>query len=275
MSTDSNSEASPFPPHVYWWRDQRLDTEVPRCHGIGWSASDGRRYGALALPSESRVLLDEQLETLVAAELGDQPGVDGDVRLCSARRHWTEAGAAVRLVADGAQILDADLRAHYGTTALYGLTCDAAPDAHGASIPWVVVDCAVPAAARFELLERAEAMIHSFRTRTESDLVEQGWSSSTGRWQLVVHADAADGSTPRYGAIATLLGPMRAGDATTIVERLREYAASVQRHQHGAQTRFDIHFTVKAGSRREAVMRALSISDDLGYRLAQLDVFRL
>lgn len=274
MTADSNADASLSGVRVYWWRDQRLDTEVPRSHGIGWASSDGRRYGALALRSDSRVLTDEQLEPLAAAELADQPGLGLDVRLSSVRRRWTQAGAAVRILAEGGQIVDADLRAHYGTTTLFGVTCDLHPGAHGAATPWVVVDSAVSTSQRAGLLERAEATIREFCTSSEAGLIEHGWSLSSGRWQLLVHDDAA-GGTPCYGAVATLLGPLREDDAGSIVERLREFAASLQPHQHETQTRVEVHFTLRAASRREAVMRALSLSDDLGYRLMHLDVFRL
>lgn len=272
MTADSNADALSSEVRVYWWRDQRLDTEVPRCHGIGWASSDGRRYGALALRSDSRVLADEQLEPLVAAELAGQPDLGLDVRLSSARRRWSQAGAAVRILAEGGQIVDADLRAHYGTTTLFGVTCDVHPG--GAATPWIVVDSAVSTSQRAGLLERAEATIREFCSSSEAELVEHGWSLSTGRWQLLVRDDET-GSTPLYGAVATLLGPVGADDAGGIVQRLREYAASLQPRQHGAETRVEVHFTLNAGSRREAVMRALSLSDDLGYRLMHLDVFRL
>lgn len=74
-----------------------------------------------------------------------------------------------------------------------------------------------------------------------------------------------------YTATATLIGPISPDEAEQIAHRLRDYAAAVAPHEQGS--RFAVTFTLRAGSSREAVIRALSLSDDLGHRLVGLKIF--
>lgn len=73
-----------------------------------------------------------------------------------------------------------------------------------------------------------------------------------------------------YTATATLAGPIDDVEADVIVRGLRDYRATQRPNGHDGQ--LDVTFTLRAGSRREAVIRALSLSDDLGRRLVRLQV---
>lgn len=48
---------------VAWWRDQRLDTEAPRRHGIGWSSPDGHRGWRIERPGRWQLLSHDNTST--------------------------------------------------------------------------------------------------------------------------------------------------------------------------------------------------------------------
>ena len=73
-----------------------------------------------------------------------------------------------------------------------------------------------------------------------------------------------------YTATATLAGPIDDVEADALVRGLRDYRASHRPSGHDGQ--LDVTFTLRAGSSRETVIRALSLSDDLGHRLVRLQV---
>lgn len=75
-----------------------------------------------------------------------------------------------------------------------------------------------------------------------------------------------------YTATATLAGSVSSAQAERIVRQLAVYAASVTSDGLERTDRFEVRFTLHAGSNREAVIRALSATDDLGYRLVALEV---
>lgn len=74
-----------------------------------------------------------------------------------------------------------------------------------------------------------------------------------------------------YAVTATLIGRIVDDEAARIVAQLSDHAASIEAHPDQPD-RFDVAFVLRAGSEREAVVRALSASDDLGYRLVRLQV---
>ena len=75
-----------------------------------------------------------------------------------------------------------------------------------------------------------------------------------------------------YTATATLAGSVSSTQAEGIVRQLAVYAASVTSDEHEQNDRFEVRFSLSAGSNREAVIRALSAADNLGYRLVALKV---
>jgi len=75
-----------------------------------------------------------------------------------------------------------------------------------------------------------------------------------------------------YTATATLAGSLSSTQAERIVRQLAVYTASVTSDGRERTDRFKVRFTLHAGSDREAVIRALSATDDLGYRLIALEV---
>ena len=74
-----------------------------------------------------------------------------------------------------------------------------------------------------------------------------------------------------YDVTATLVGRIVDDEAARIVAQLGDHAASVETRPDQPD-RFDVVFVLRAGSEREAVVRALSASDDLGYPLVRLQV---
>ena len=74
-----------------------------------------------------------------------------------------------------------------------------------------------------------------------------------------------------YDVTATLVGRIVGDEAARIAAQLGDHAASVE-IRLDQPDRFDVVFFVRAGSEREAVVRALSASDDLGYPLVRLQV---
>lgn len=75
-----------------------------------------------------------------------------------------------------------------------------------------------------------------------------------------------------YTATATLAGSVSSTQAEEIVRQLAVYAASVTSDGLERTDRFEVRFTLRAGSNREAVIRAMSAADDLEYRLVALRV---
>lgn len=73
-----------------------------------------------------------------------------------------------------------------------------------------------------------------------------------------------------YDVTATLVGRI-VDEAARIVAQLGDHAAVVETRP-GQPDRLDVAFVLRAGSEREAVVRALSASDDLGYPLVRLQV---
>ena len=74
-----------------------------------------------------------------------------------------------------------------------------------------------------------------------------------------------------YDITATLVGRIVDDEAARIVAQLSDHAASVGTRPDQPE-RFDVVFALRAGSEREAVVCALSPSDDLGYPLVRLQV---
>ena len=74
-----------------------------------------------------------------------------------------------------------------------------------------------------------------------------------------------------YDVTATLVGRIVDDEAARIVAQLGDHAASVDTRPNQSD-RFNVVFVLRAGSEREAVVRALSASDDLGYPLVRLQV---
>lgn len=267
------------PVRAVWWRSRRLDTDVPRCHGVGWALTDASRHGHLALRTESRTLPDALIEQLLAVELASQLG---ELEL-NAYPEWTEASPAVRILVENGQIIDADLHSHYGNNTLAGITCDVRSDVQDGVTAWVVLDNTLSAEQRSAALDWAATEVYNFPTSTSENLIRRGWRrQESGRWQVLRYAAeptpavSAQDSGPLYTATATLIGPIQAEHAEQILDRLRDFSAAFGPQDHTCDepgtSRIDLHFTLSADSRQEAVMRALSLSDDLGYRLQHLTV---
>lgn len=75
-----------------------------------------------------------------------------------------------------------------------------------------------------------------------------------------------------YAAAAILAGPVDPAEAARILDDLRGYAASLADGGADAGASVELTFTLRGGSDREAVIRALSLCDDLGPRLVSLSV---
>jgi len=71
-----------------------------------------------------------------------------------------------------------------------------------------------------------------------------------------------------YTATATLAGPIGDVEADAIARGRQDYGATQRPNGHDGQ--LDVTFGLRTGSSREAVIRALSLSDDLGRRLVRL-----
>lgn len=73
-----------------------------------------------------------------------------------------------------------------------------------------------------------------------------------------------------YAATAILAGPIPQSVSDAILHTLRDYRATLTTTSQA--DRVELAFTIRGGSDREAVIRAMSVCDDLGPRLVFLRV---
>lgn len=170
-------------------------------------------------------------------------------------------------------VVDADLRSDYGSNVLAGIACDI--DISGATFTaLVVLDSSLADHQQTAMRRWAEAEIRGFATSSVADLFRRGWrdDQGAGHWELLSWDGPGWRTSERtYAATAILVGPVERTRGAQIVERLREYEASLepsQDHDHWV----DLKFALCAESRWLANMRAISLVEDLGYPLQRLDV---
>lgn len=167
------------------------------------------------------------------------------------------------------EVIDIDVQGAIGGSILAGIACKVRRSPAAITVR-VALDKSLSGHERAAMLSWATEEVDNFPISSGEDLRLRGWHYQGDGYWVLFHDDGLsfDGSL-EFAATATVRGLVGPDQAAEIVERLREFTGSVKLTEDGV---VEVHFTVCAESWYDALVRARSLTGELGYPVLNIDV---